>query len=231
MELAIFREYVQLYAPHLLDKTGVYVVQPNSLQRSLRNVHKIGKGQLQQRFRTYKQMWPDGGKVFAFFTVPTATATWTTERDIPLLRERQLIGVDAGLLRMHRYHGEWVDAELRTVVRAMQDVHNPSEGQFYVCGADAIQAVRIDKPGEEPTRVLRRLTPSRAAKEQSAKAFFLSLGSQQKVDLVRRLPAGERRTLWSTLDSGEKARNLTPFVTGSVCARPEWLPTPYAFVA
>ena len=93
MELAIFREYLHLSAPHLLDKTGVYVVQPNSLQRSLRNVHKIGKGQLQERFRMYKQMWPDGGKVFAFFTVPTPTAVWSTARDIPSLREQQLIGV------------------------------------------------------------------------------------------------------------------------------------------
>ena len=73
-------QYLHLHAPHLLEKTGVYVVQPNSLQRSLRNVHKVGKGQLQQRFRIYKQMWPDGGKVFAFFTVPTPTAMWTTER-------------------------------------------------------------------------------------------------------------------------------------------------------
>ena len=28
--------------------------------RSLRHVHKIGKGQLQQRLRVYKQKWPDG---------------------------------------------------------------------------------------------------------------------------------------------------------------------------
>ena len=106
MELAIFREYLHLSAPQLRDKTGVYVVQPNSLQRSLRNVHKIGKGQLQERFRMYKQMWPDGGKVFAFFTVPTPTAVWSTSRDIPSLREQQLIGAGAGLLRKHRYHGE-----------------------------------------------------------------------------------------------------------------------------
>ena len=229
MELAIFREYLQLSAPHLLEKTGVYVVQPNSLQRSLRNVHKVGKGQLQQRFRTYKQMWPDGGKVFAFFTVPTPTATWTTERDLPTLREQQLIGVDTGLLRKHRYHGEWVDAELRTIVRAMQDVHNPSEGQFYVCDADTIQAVRFDKPGDEPVRVPRRLTPPRAAKEQSTKAFFLSLGSQEKLDFLRRLPAVERQTLWGSLDSGEKVHNLTSFVVESV--RPGWLPTRYGFVA
>ena len=49
------------------------------------------------------------GKVFAFFTVPTPTAMWTTERDIPSLREQQLIDV----LRTCRYHGEWFDAELR----------------------------------------------------------------------------------------------------------------------
>ena len=80
MELALFQAYVMHTTPRLLDKTGVYVVQPNGLQNHLRDVFKIGKGQLRQRFRMYKQMWPDGGKVFAFFTVPTASASWAMQR-------------------------------------------------------------------------------------------------------------------------------------------------------
>ena len=82
------------------------------MQRHLRRTVKVGKGLLRERFRTYKKMWPDGGKIFAFFTVPTHTAMWSTERDVARLREQELIGHVAGLLRTHRYHGEWVDAPL-----------------------------------------------------------------------------------------------------------------------
>ena len=77
-------------------------------------------------------MWPDGGKVFAFFTVPTPSAVWAMQRDIPYMREQQLIGVGHGLLRHKRYHGEWIDAPLLEILRAMQQVHVPSEGRFYV---------------------------------------------------------------------------------------------------
>ena len=100
MELALFHEYVAVHMPQLRDKTGIYVVQPNGMQRRLQHVHKLGKGLLRERLRIYKKMWPDGGKVFAFFTVPTPTATWSTERDIPLLREQQLISAGSGLLRV-----------------------------------------------------------------------------------------------------------------------------------
>ena len=46
MELALFQEYAALTHPQLLDKTGVYVVQPNGLQHHLHHVHKVGKGLL-----------------------------------------------------------------------------------------------------------------------------------------------------------------------------------------
>lgn len=231
MELAIFREYLQLSAPHLLDKTGVYVVQPNSLQRSLRNVHKIGKGQLRERFRMYKQMWPDGGKVFAFFTVPTPAAVWSTARDIPSLREQQLIGVGAGLLRKYRYHGEWIDANLQTIVRAMQQVHSASEGQFYICDDVAIHAVNTDRPASDaPAMVPRKVTPLRSAKVASTRAFFLSLTTQEKIELVKQLPRDERKVLWRSLSSDEKTQNLTHFIVAGVNARPEWLPASYAAV-
>ncbi len=231
MELAIFREYLRLSAPHLLDKTGVYVVQPNSLQRSLRDVHKIGKGQLQERFRMYKQMWPDGGKVFAFFTVPTPTAVWSTGRDIPSLREQQLIGVGAGVLRMYRYHGEWVDAELRTIIRAMQEVHNPSEGQFYICDEAAIHAVNTNRAASDAlTIVPRKGTPLRGAKVQSTKSFFLSLSSPEKIEFVKQLPGHERKMLWRNFTSSEQTQNLTHFVVAGVNAQPNWLPASYATV-
>ena len=102
MELALFQEFASMAMPHLLEKTGIYVVQPNGMQSRLQQVHKVGKGLLRERLRTYKKMWPDGGRVFAFFTVPTSTALWSTERDVGLQRERQLIDVGTGLLRAHR---------------------------------------------------------------------------------------------------------------------------------
>ena len=232
MELAIFRDYLRLSAPYLLDKTGVYVVQPNSLQRSLKNVHKVGKGLLNERFRMYKQMWPDGGKVFAFFTVPTPSAVWSTVRDIPTLREQQLIGVGAGRLRMYRYHGEWVDAELHTIIRAMQDVHNPSEGRFFMCDEASIHEVDTNRPATGmPVMVPRKVTPLRGAKLSSTKAFFLSLHSQERIAFLKRLSQNERKILWRTLTSSEMTQNLAHFVVAGVNSRPEWLPASYAAVA
>ena len=150
MDLELFQAYASQTAPRLLDQTGVYVVQPNGLQRRLNNVYKLGKGQLQSRFRIYKKMWADGGKVFAFFTVPTPSAVWAMQRDVPLAREQQLIGVGHGLLRHKRYHGEWIDAPLLEILCAMQQVHKPSEGRFYVCDPSGVRPVFLDNGVTRP---------------------------------------------------------------------------------
>ena len=164
MDLALFHEYIVMHMPQLRD-----VVQPNGMYRRLQHVHKLGKGMLRERFRTYKKMWPDGGKVFAFFTVPTPTAIWSTERDIPSLREQQLINPKSGLLRARCYHGEWVDADLRSIVRAMQDVHKPSEGQFYICNENAIHAIDVHREVDsgEAAHVPRKVMPLRQATEHA----------------------------------------------------------------
>lgn len=223
MELALFHAYAALTLPHLLDKTGVYVVRPNGMQRHLRRTVKVGKGLLRERFRTYKKMWPDGGKVFAFFTVPAPTAMWSTERDVALQREQQLIGVGTGLLRAHRYHGEWIDAPLPSILRAMRQVHRPSEGRFYVCDAEAIHAAPGHEPSEPPAGAIqRRALPLREAKVDSVRTFFASLSEPERRSFVNRLPPDERQRLWDGLSSGERAASLT-----ALASHPEWLPALY----
>ena len=233
MELALFQEYAALTHPQLLDKTGVYVVQPNGLQHHLHHVHKVGKGLLRERFRTYKKMWPDGGKVFACFTVPTATAMWSTERDVALRREQQLIGTDAGLLRSHRYHGEWVDAPLSQIVEAMRRVHVPSEGRFYVFDSETIavvhQRAELAQPAELPARAVpRRAMPLREAKVDSVRSFFASLSEPEKRSFVDQLPHTERQRLWESLPSHvQAAHDTTSLPRPRGAARPDWLPALY----
>ena len=147
------------------------------------------------------------------------------------MREQQLIGVGAGILRRYRYHGEWVDAELPTVIRAMQEVHNPSEGQFYICDEAAIHAVNTNRPASDaPAMVPRKGTPLRSAKLQSTKSFFLSLSSPEKIEFVKQLSSSERKCLWRSFTSGEKTQNLTHFVVAGVNMQPNWLPASYAAV-
>ena len=112
----------------------------------------------------------------------------------------------------------------------MQGVHNPHEGQFYVCDAEAIHAVQLDNAGEEVVQVPRRVTPLRGAKVQSTKAFFLGLSSREKVAFVTQLPAEERKVLWNAFTSSERTQHLTTFVRALVHARPSWLPASYSFV-
>jgi len=227
MELALFQAYVTHTTPRLLDKTGVYVVQPNGLQNHLRGVFKVGKGQLWQRFRMYKQMWPDGGKVFAFFTVPTASASWAMQRDIAFAREQQLIGTSDGLLRHRKWHGEWVDASLREIITAMQRVHAPSEGHFYVCDAESIRTVQVQKPqGDAPARIPRKVLPFRRAKAESLLAHFRSLGAEEKRALVRQMPSADRQLLWESLSAEEQPSHLTTFALSELHLR--WLPTLYS---
>ena len=224
MDLALFLAYVSQTAPQLLDKTGVYVVQPNGLQRQLRHVHKLGKGQLQQRFRIYKQMWPDGGKVFAFFTVPTPSAVWAMQRDIPYMREQQLIGVGHGLLRHKRYHGEWIDAPLIEILRAMQQVHVPSEGRFYVCDPIAVHAVSLggQKRGDAPVLIPRRVMPFRDAKAESTRRYFASLIASEKRMYVQQMPREERQLLWESLTGREQSKYNSMFMS-AVAPNMAWL--------
>ena len=206
MELALFQEYARLSQPHLLHKGGVYVVQPNGMQKRLENVHKIGKGNLKERFRMYKQMWPDGGKVFAFFTTPTASTT-EARPDLSYRREQQLLNES---LRSKRYHGEWVDADLNRVVDAMKEVHKPSEGHFYLCDEDRIQRVEVKQMDEEVDEAVpRRVLPFRGAKAASTAAYFLSLGMRDKKIFVRQLPAEERNQLLKSLPVNEQVRHIT----------------------
>ena len=221
--------------PHTLVVGPVTVVRPNGMQHRLQNVHKLGKGLLHERFRTYKQMWPDGGRVFAFFTVPTHTAMWSTERDVARLREQELIGAGAGLLRSHRYHGEWVDAPLRQIIEAMHRVHVPREGRFYVCDAEAIRALSGSREelAEPPAgAALRRAMPLREAKVASVRAFFASLSELEKRSFVARLPPDERRRLWESLSTDEQAAQRSAFAVPPSSATvqqpsPEWLPAMY----
>lgn len=208
MDLELFQAYASQTAPRLLDQTGVYVVQPNGLQRRLNNVYKLGKGQLQSRFRIYKKMWPDGGKVFAFFTVPTPSAVWAMQRDVPLAREQQLIGVGHGLLRHKRYHGEWIDAPLLEILCAMQQVHKPSEGRFYLCDPSGVRPVFLDdkERGEAPVLVPRRVTPFRDAKLESTRRYFASLMASEKRMYVQQMPRDERQLLWESLSGRERSK-------------------------
>lgn len=207
----------------------MYVVQPNALQSHLRSVFKVGKGQLRQRFRMYKQMWPDGGKVFAFFTVPTPSAAWAMQRDIPYTREQQLIGASNGLLRHRRWHVEWVDAPLSEIVEAMQRVHVPSEGRLYVCDAESIRAVQVQKPtGEVPVRIPRKVMPLRRAKVQSLLAYFASLSAEERRAFVQQMPPRERQLLWESLDAEEKFTHIATFALSAL--HPAWLPSLYSVV-
>ena len=120
---------------------------------------------------------------------------------------------------------------MRTIIRAMQEVHNPSEGQFYICDEAAIHAVNNNRPASDaPAIVPRKGTPLRSAKVQSTKSFFLSLSSPEKIEFVKQLPSNERKLLWRSFTSSEKTRNLTHFVVAGVNAQPNWLPASYAAV-
>ena len=113
----------------------------------------------------------------------------------------------------------------------MQEVHKPSEGQFYVCYEDAVHAIDVNRPdGDSPVLLPRKVTPLRAAKVQSTRSFFLSLNSQQKVEFLKQLPAAEKKVLWSSFTSSEKTHNLTYFALAGINRRPDWLPAVYVSI-
>ena len=88
-----------------------------------------------------------------------------------------------------------------------------------MCNADAIHPVRVGKDGEVPAVVPRKVMPLREAKVHSTRDFFLSLSSPERIDLLKRLPAEERKLLWNSLRSGERTQNLTPFMIAT-CPEP-----------
>ena len=113
----------------------------------------------------------------------------------------------------------------------MQEVHNSAEGQFYICDEDTIHAVDANRPiGDAPILVPRKVLPLRTTKVQSAKTFFLSLGSQEKIEFIKQLARADRQVLWSSLSSTEKTQSLMSFVVAGVGTRPGWLPASYAAI-